>query len=241
MKEKISQITVSGVPILLVRKDVKNLNMRVKRSTGVVRVSCPRRLPERVVRSFIMTKMEWIQKHLSAFKKQKPQPVLTYSSGESHFFKGKPYTLQVVYYSAVPEVNLVEENKIELFVRPGSGRGKREKVMKEWYRSQLKTEICLLIKKWEPVMGVKVNEFGVKQMKTRWGTCNIRAGRLWLNLELAKKTPECLESVVVHEMVHLLERLHNKRFYRLMGQFLPDWRERERDLTSQHRCNNQVR
>lgn len=229
MKETTSQITVSGITIHLTRKKVKNLNIRVRPSAGVVRVSCPHRMPEKVVRSFVLAKKDWIQKHLSGFKGRKPAPDLTFTSGEKHYFLGKPYKLNVNYRNSAPEVKCTE-NEIELYVRPGSVREKREKVLLEWYRKQLKQEIPRLIRKWEPVMAVQVNDFGVKQMKTRWGTCNIRAKRIWLNLELAKKPPECLESVVVHEMVHLLERLHSKRFYRLMDQFLPDWREREEKL-----------
>jgi len=120
-------------------------------------------------------------------------------------------------------------------VRPESSVDKRESVLIEWYRAELKREIPKLIEKWQRIMKVDVREFGVKRMKTRWGTCNIRAKRIWLSLELAKKDPKCLEYVVVHEMVHLLERLHNKRFYRLMDQFLPDWRERDLLLKGEKR------
>lgn len=237
MKEITSQIVVSGIAIQLTRKKVKNLNIRVRPSEGRVRVSCPWRMPENVVKSHLQSKLPWIRKHLGDFRKQAAQPDLKFVTGEDHLFRGGLYQLNVVYQNSAPEV-ICREKEIELRVRPGSSREKREKVMNEWYRQQMKMEIPRLFEKWEPVMGVSVREFGVKQMKTRWGTCNIRAKRIWLNLELAKKLPECLEVVVVHEMVHLLERLHSKRFYRLMDQFLPNWREREEKLISRKTCNH---
>ncbi|MEX0608622.1 MAG: SprT-like domain-containing protein [Balneolaceae bacterium] len=115
-----------------------------------------------------------------------------------------------------------------------STKEKRATVLEEWYRAEIKKEISKLISKWEDPMGVSVKEFGVKRMKTRWGTCNIRDRRIWLNLELAKKSPDCLEYVVVHEMVHLLERLHNKRFHNFMDQFFPEWRQIKKKLNGKN-------
>ncbi|MDX1586331.1 MAG: SprT family zinc-dependent metalloprotease [Balneolaceae bacterium] len=228
---KRSELHISGITILVTRKKVKNINLRVYPSRREVRISAPWYLRKKVIREFAESKLPWIQKHFSKFQKQSRQKELRYKSGEIHYYRGKALELEVIEKKSKPNVTYAPgEGKITLRVRPGASSGKRAKVLKEWYRAGLKEEIPKLIEKWEKPMGVSVREFGVKHMKTRWGSCNIRARRIWLNLELAKKSPACLESVVVHEMVHLLERLHNKRFYRLMDTFYPEWREIENEL-----------
>lgn len=228
---KRTELHLSGITIEVTRKKVKNINLRVYPSRREVRISAPWYLRMKVIREFAESKMPWIQKHFAKFQRKPANTDLRYESGEIHYYQGRALELQVTEKNAKPEVtNLQDKSKIILQVRPGAKRSKRAKVLKEWYRARLKEEIPKLIEKWESPMGVNVNEFGVKQMKTRWGSCNIRAHRIWLNLELAKKSPACLESVVVHEMVHLLERLHNKRFYRLMDTFYPEWREVENEL-----------
>lgn len=228
---KSTEIILSGIPIEIVRKNVKNINMRVYPSKRKVRISAPWYLQMKVIRNFAESRLDWIQKHLANYKAP-VQPVdPEYVSGEMHLYQGREMKLRIVMHDAPPQVKVHKEDGIlELRVRPGSDKTKRGRVLKEWYRARLKEEIPKLIKKWEGPMGVSVSEFRVKQMKTRWGSCNIRARRIWLNLELARKSPACLESVVVHEMVHLLERLHNDRFYGFMDRFLPDWREIEKEL-----------
>lgn len=226
-----TEIHLSGITVEVVRKKVKNINLRVYPSRREVRISAPWYLKMDVIRDFAESKLSWIQKHFESVKELPGKIEPYYESGETHYYHGKPYKLSVIEKNARPGVMILADRAtIQLQVRPGASKKKRETVLQEWYRERLKEEIPKLIEKWESPMGVSVREFGVKRMKTRWGSCNIRAGRIWLNLELAKKSPACLESVVVHEMVHLLERLHNKRFYRLMDNFLPDWRETEKEL-----------
>jgi hypothetical protein len=234
-----SKLHISGLKVDVLRKNVKNLNLRIYPREKNIRVSVPRRIPEKAVIQFIEDKLPWIKKHLANYQEKPRRVSLKYISGEIHFFWGKEYRLQVIEKEKPPRVYITDENQMILQVRPGSDKAKKEAVIKEWYRAELKKEIPLLIKKWEDPMGVSVQEFGVKLMKTRWGTCNIRAKRIWLNLELAKKRPELLEYVVVHEMVHLLERLHSKRFYAFMSQFLPNWKSLKMELngrSSIHDC-----
>lgn len=227
-KVKTKQIELSGISIRITRKNVKNINLRVYPRKKQVRISAPWHVREKVIHKFAESKMSWIQQKLASYRPEMQPEEPKFMTGESHWFLGQEYELSVRYADAKPEVLLDKENStMTLQVRPGSDAEKRAHILKEWYRAELKAQIPKLVEKWEPVMNVKVNEFGVKQMKTRWGSCNIKAGRIWLNLELAKKTPACLEYVVVHEMVHLLERLHNKRFYSYMDQFLPNWRQTE--------------
>lgn len=228
---KRTELHLSGITVEVVRKKVKNINLRVYPSRREVRISAPWYLKKRVIRDFAESKLPWIKKHFEQVQKVPGTIEPRYESGEIHYYHGKPLELSVIEKNSKPEVKLLAEKKVlQLQVRPGTSLEKREKVLREWYRSRLKVEIAKLIEKWESPTGVSVSEFGVKQMKTRWGSCNIRAKRIWLNLELAKKSPACLESVVVHEMVHLLERYHNKRFYRLMDSFFPQWREIEKEL-----------
>jgi predicted metal-dependent hydrolase len=140
--------------------------------------------------------------------------------GESHYFLGRRYRLRVIEHDRPNNVILKGNSALILQVRPGTTRDKRQQVLNDWYRRHMKEIMPDLIEKWEPMIGVKVADWGVKKMKTRWGSCNIRDRRVWLNLDLAKKAPHCLEYVLVHEMVHLLERHHNDRF----KSFLPQWR-----------------
>lgn len=159
-------------------------------------------------------------------------PKLNFVSGETHYYKGRPYLLNVIQRQGVPRVELDTEGRMHLYVREGSSREQREKVLDEWYRKHLKAQIPLLVSKWESLIGVKINEHNVKKMSTRWGTCNIKARRIWLSLELAKKPEHCLEYVVVHEMVHLLEKRHDARFKSHMDRFMPEWRSFRKELSS---------
>lgn len=227
-----SKITISGITIEIHRKKVKNLNVRVYPQDGRVFISCPRLLPASTVRSFAENRIQWINQKLKENGNGKQPVELHYVSGDNIPVWGEMKILKVVEANKPYRVTVVDDTFIELRVRPGSTRDKRKKLIQEWYRAELKREIPKLISKWEPVMGVNVNEFGVKNMKTRWGTCNIRVKRIWLNLQLATKDPDCLEYIVVHEMVHLLERLHSPTFYRLMDKFLTDWKHREKRLLS---------
>ncbi len=223
------ELDISGLKVLVLRKNVKNLNLRVYPADHRVRISVPRRIAEAEIRRFIQAKLPWIKKHLANYRRKPKLQPKKFITGELHPVWGKDLELIVVEKNKPPRV-LVGGDKLKLYIRPGTDQQKRASVLKEWYRQELKQRIPKLIEKWESQMGVKVEEFGVKQMKTRWGTCNIRAHRIWLNLELAKKRPELLEYVVVHEMVHLLERLHNKRFYGFMSHFLPNWKSLKDEL-----------
>ena len=216
-------IDVSGISVEVVRKDIKNFYIGVHPPNGHVRVSAPLHFDEDAIRMAIITRLAWIRRKQAEFAKQERQSQREFVSGESHYFAGRRYRLEVVEQDAPPKVWLPNNTKIVLGVRPGSDRNTREAVMHRWYREHLRAEVPPLLAKWEPKMGVTVNEVRIKKMKTLWGSCNIEAKRIWLNLELAKKPNVCLVYVLVHEMVHLLERTHNDRFRELMDNFLPQW------------------
>lgn len=208
----------------VVRKDIKNMHLAVYPPTGRVRIAAPLRIDDEAVRLFAISKIAWIRKHQRNFENQERQSPRECLERESHYFEGKRYLLRITEHNAPAKVEIKTKTHIDLFVRPSTSTEQRQVILTEWYRQQLKAQIPALIVKWEKIIGVTVNDWGVKQMKTKWGTCNIEAKRIWLNLELAKKPPRCLEYIVVHEMVHLLERHHNDNFTAYMDQFLPQWR-----------------
>lgn len=225
----IEQLTISGLAIDVVRKDIKNLHLGVYPPHGHVRVAVPLYIDNEAVRLAIVSRLGWIKRQQAKFDKQPRISAREYITGESHFVQGRRYLLNVIYHSAAPKV-ILQHTTLDLYVRDGSDAAKRQAVLQAWHRQQLKTQIPTLIAKWQPLMGVEVADWGVKQMKTRWGTCNIRDRRIWLALELAQKPSHCLEYVVVHEMTHLLERHHNDRFKAYMTKFLPNWQSIKNEL-----------
>lgn len=229
MSTETHEITISNITIDVVRKDIKNLHLAVYPPTGRVRIATPLRVNDEAVRLFAISKLSWIKKHQKNFGGQVRESVREYVSGESHYYNGKRYLLNVKQTDSVPKV-VVGHRYIDLYVRSNFARKERALVLTRWYRKQLKEQIPFIIKKWEQKMGVKVTEFGVKQMKTKWGTCNIEAKRIWVNLELAKKPTHCLEYIIVHEMVHLLERHHNDRFIAHINKFIPNWKQYRDEL-----------
>lgn len=218
------QIVVNDLVVDVFRKKIKNLHLAVYPPNGRVRVAAPLHIDDEAVRLAVISRLAWIKRQQAKFAGQERQSAREYVSGESHYFQGNRYLLDVIYQDAPPKVILYSNTRLELHVRPGSSTPQRERVLLNWYRQQLKEQIPALVSKWEAVIGVEVAEWRIKHMKTRWGTCNIEHCRIWLNLELAKKSPRCLEYIIVHEIVHLLERHHNHHFVALMDQFMPQWR-----------------
>jgi len=226
------QILVRGLKVDVVRKNIKNLHLGVYPPEGRVRVAAPLRVDDEAIRLAVIAKLTWIKRQQNQFQAQERQSEREYIYRESHYFFGHPYLLNVIEQNGPSRVEIKNKTRLDLYVPAGSDASKREQVILNWYRRELKAVIPQLIQKWEEILGVKVNDWGVKKMKTKWGSCNREAGRIWLNLELAKKPVQCLEYVVVHEMVHLLERNHTDRFRELMDQFMPQWRQ-HRDILNQ--------
>ena len=226
-------IAVAGLTVEVVRKPIKHLHLAVHPPDGRVRVSAPERLDDDAVRLAVVSRLSWVRRQREAYQAQPRQSVRRMLSGESHYVWGRRYRLNVVPRTVGP--NAVEprlSGDLDLYVRPSATAPQRAATLAAWYRDEIKARVPALVERWEPVVGVSVAEWGVKRMRTKWGTCNVGARRVWLNLELAKKPPECLEFVVVHEIVHLLERSHNARFVALMDDLLPNWRQRQRALNA---------
>jgi len=227
-----SQIKVSGVPVEIVRKGIKNLHLGVYPPHGRVRVAAPLRVSDAAVRLAVVGKLGWIKRQRARFEAQPRQSEREMVSGESHYFLGQRYRLRVVTYDGPAKVMARNKSVIELHVRRESSAEQREQVLQRWYRQQLKELIPPLLQKWERVLNVQANEWAIKKMKTKWGACNVEVRRIWLNLELAKKPVQCLEYIIVHELVHLLERHHNETFIALMNKFMPQWKLRRNELNA---------
>lgn len=217
-------ITVGGVKVEVVRKAIKNLHLGVYPPNGRVRVAVPLIISDEAVRLAVIEKLGWIKRQKARFAEQPRQSQREMVNGESHYFMGKRYRLRVHEQNGPARVAVRGIATLDLFVRPGSSAEQRAAVLQRWYRDQLRVLIPPLLEKWQPKLGVQVSAWGIRKMKTRWGSCNTTARRIWINLELAKKPVQCLEYIVVHELVHLLERSHNERFAALMDSFMPQWR-----------------
>ncbi|SRR5260221_3202810 len=217
------QITVHDLVVDVVRKNIKNLHLGVYPPSGRIRVAAPLHVNDEAVRLFTISRLAWIKRQQAKFMGQERQSAREVVTGESHYYQGNRYLLNVTYHDGAPAVIIRNKKRLEIRARTGSGTPERERILLTWYRRRLKEEAAPLIAKWEAVIGVRVAEWGVKHMKTKWGTCNIEARRIWLNLELVKKPIHCLEYIIVHEMVHVLERHHNDRFTAYMNKFMPQW------------------
>ena len=215
---------IGNISVEVVKKDIKNIHLAVYPPNGRVRLAAPENVNDETIRLFTISKLPWIRKQQRRFASQEREPERKYIQRESHYFLGKRYLLRVVEADKPAKVVLKNKNYIELYVRPGSSKEQRQNLMNEWYRAELKKLVPELLGKWERKTGVQVEDWGVKQMKTKWGTCNIQKKKILVNLELAKKPINCLEYILVHELVHLLERLHNERFLAYMDKFLPRWK-----------------
>jgi predicted metal-dependent hydrolase len=224
------QITISHINIDVVHKDIRNMHLAVYPPTGRVRIAAPLNMNKDTIRLFAISKLSWIKRNQRKFEGQERISPREYKQRESHYFQGKRYLLNVIEEDNRPKVVLRSKTFIDLYIRPNTSTSKRHEVMTAWYRKELKKQIPGFIRKWEKVLNVTVQSWQVKAMKTKWGSCNIEEKRIWINLELAKKPEHCLEYIIVHEMVHLLERHHNERFIHYMDTYLPHWRQLKAEL-----------
>ena len=224
-------MNISGIPIEVCKKNIKNMHLYVKPPKGSVTVSAPLSMSDEAIERFVRTKISWIKRQVSKFDNQLRQSEREYISGETLYVWGKQYYLKTEHGN---KNSLVLSGDIAILtVRKESTAEQRESFIREWYRKSLKSEITRLLPKWEKVTGLKASGWQTKYMTTRWGTCNIKTGKIWLNLQLAKKTPECLEYIILHELVHLTEKNHNERFVSLMDSYMPMWREIKKTLNGQ--------
>src|SRR3990167_9349546 len=221
---------VGGIEVVVLHKKVKNLHLNVLPPVGKVRVSAPINMGDDAIRTFFATRISWIKKHQAKFKGHERQTAREYVSGESHFFLGNRYRLEVEFTEEKLGVTIKNKKKMVLSVNPKSQLLKREQVVQDWYRNELRNILTDLIDKWQKKIGVKADYWGIRRMKTRWGTCDEKTNRLWFNLELIKKPERCIQYVVVHELIHLIEIKHNDKFVELINKYLPKWRSEKDEL-----------
>lgn len=224
-------LELGEIAVEVLRKDIKNVHLSVYPPNGRVRLSAPATMSARAVRLFAISKLPWIKQQQRKLRSQERESQREYVDRESHYVWGSRYLLKVVEIDGPPEVGLVKKALV-LRTRPQTERESREAIVAGWYRQLLKDAVPPLVTKWEPRLGVTVRDFFVQQMRTKWGSCNQSARTIRLNTELAKKPRDCLEYIVVHEMVHLLERNHTARFMDLLSKAMPQWRQ-HRDLLNQ--------
>ena len=217
-----SQIKLGDIAVDVVLKDIKNVHLSVYPPTGRVRISAPKRMKMETIRVFAISKLDWIKQQQKKLREQERETPREYLDRESHYVWGKRYLLTVSESDERPLIELKHSSML-LRVRPRTDADKRQALLEAWYRERLKEAVTPLIERWQPPLGVTVERFFVQRMKTKWGSCNHKARTIRLNTELAKKPPECLEYIVVHELVHLLEPTHNSRFVALMDRFMPKW------------------
>lgn len=222
-------IIIHNIPIEFERKRIKNMYLRILPPDGRVHISAPLKMSEEEIQRFVAAKAEWIRIQQEKVERRNIREPLTYSEGEEILIWGCSYRLTLRETTVHSRIEVIGDEVI-LYTKSDSSFKDREKVMNEWYKKALKTEIPFLLIRWEQRIGVKSNSYTIRNMKTRWGTCNIRTKNICLNLQLAKKQSKCLEYVVVHELVHLLEQSHNAVFKGYMDHFLPDWRRIKKEL-----------
>ncbi|MBL0003847.1 MAG: M48 family metallopeptidase [Actinomycetales bacterium] len=222
-------LTVAGLGIDVVYKDIKNLHISVYPPVGRVRVAAPAQTDEGAIRLAVVQRLSWIKRQREQLQKAERQSTREMLSGETHYVWGQRYQLDVSRTSGHHGVE--PKGKTLWVVAPeGTDADGRRATLDRWYRRELKAAVPALLEKWQPIVGVEVDKIVVRRMKTKWGTCIAQSRTIWLNPELAKKNPRCLEYIVVHELTHLLERGHGERFVALMDQFMPDWRIRRDEL-----------
>jgi predicted metal-dependent hydrolase len=224
-------VSIGGFQVSVVRKPIKNLHLGVYPPDGRVRVAAPMRISDAAVRVAVVGKLRWIKRQRASFERQARESEHELVRGESHYYLGRRYRLALIETEGKSEV-VLRGHKLQLHVRPGQTPEQREAVLRRWYRDRLREQVAPLIEHWQAALGVKLADWGIKRMKTKWGSCTEKARRIWLNLELAKKPPECIEYLVVHELVHLLVRHHDDRFFALMDRHLPRWRAVRKTLNA---------
>ena len=222
-------IKLGDIDVSIVQKDIKHVHLSVYPPDGQVKMSAPLHLEPETLRSYARSRLSWIKQQRAQLLAQDREPPREFLNRESHYFFGRRYLLQIVEAAAKPKVEL-RHSTLELYVRPGSDTAKMRQVLEAWYRDRLREQVQSLLPTWEKRLGVQAGPLGIQKMRTKWGSCNPTSGRILLNLELAKKPLNCIEYVLVHELLHLLEPSHNHRFVDLMNLHFPTWREAKAEL-----------
>lgn len=221
---------VGDYSVEVIRKDIKNIHLSVHPPHGRLRVAVPAATRESAIRLMIARKLPWIKRQIAEFKAQERQSTLELVSGETVYLRGNRYRLDVSYHRGDSSVSFVGRRRIRITLRDKTTAKHKQEMMRKWLRDDLSERIQPYLSKWEKQLGVKAAAWSIRQMRTKWGSCNPKTKRVLFNLELAKKDDRCLEYVIVHELVHLLERKHNERFIAHLDRVMPKWRSYRAEL-----------
>ena len=220
------KLDLDGVEIAVIKKDIKNMYLRVLPPDGRAVLSAPRRMPDHVIVRFARERLEWVKRHQQEYAaRQEP----SYSTGDTLYLWGRPFRLAVRSAGSKPRVETGSET-IYLFAPADSGQQARRALLDKWYSDALSQAVVKLLPELEARVGKRAARIRIRDMKSRWGTCNVRSAAITLNLQLAKRAPQYLEYVLLHELTHLWEPGHNARFYQLMDEFCPNWRQLRKEL-----------
>jgi predicted metal-dependent hydrolase len=222
-------INVGSFIVDVMHKDIKNVHLSVYPPTGRVTISAPMHMGTELLRVYAISRIGWIKQQQKKLLNQAREPLKEYVSRESHYFKGKRYLLKTVITNGKSFVE-VKHHKMVFNVKATASLETKVKILDSFYRNALNEIVPPFIEKWEKILHLSINEYGIKKMRTKWGTCNPKAKRIWLNIELAKKPLHCLEYIIVHEMIHLLERNHNDKFVSHLNRHLPNWKQIKQEL-----------
>ena len=222
-------IQLGEISVSVTRKAIKHVHLSVHPPSGRVTLVAPVGTSLDVARAYAISRLGWIRNHQAKLRGQVREAPRKFVERESHYLWGRRHLLTIVQKETKPFVSL-DHRRITLTVRPGSDAQKRADVMHEWHKSLLHEVVPPLIQKWERRLNVRVAEYFLQRMKTKWGSCNHRAGNIRLNTQLVTKPKDLLEYVIVHEMVHLLEPTHNQRFLAILTEHYPTWREARAEL-----------
>jgi predicted metal-dependent hydrolase len=225
----LAQLNLGEISVDVVFKDIKNVHLSVYPPTGRVRISAPERMKLDTIRIFAISKLDWIKRQQTKFQGQERETPREYLERESHYLWGRRYLLRVIEVNVAPGVELGPRTMI-LRVRPHSSDAKKAAIVAEFHREQIRTAVSPLVEKWTALIGITIGQLYVQQMKTKWGSCNPLSRAIRLNTQLAKKPKDCLEYILVHELVHFFEPHHGDRFVSFMDRFMPLWRQHRQEL-----------
>ena len=216
--------TIGGIHIAVVKKAIKNLHLTVHPPLGRVHIVAPERMQLDTIRLYALSKLPWLRRQIAELQAQAREASREYVTRESHFVWGSRYLLKIVEREAAPTVEL-RQRQLVLTIRPGTTPPQRHEILAAWYRALLRATLPALLAKWQRILNVAPGTIFVRQMKTKWGSCNPKRSTIRLNTDLAKKHPACLEYVLVHELTHLIEPTHNDRFRAILTRHLPQWQQ----------------
>lgn len=222
--ESINTFRLGSISVEVIQKDIQNIHLSVYPPNGRVKISAPNRIKLDTIRIYTISKLAWIKKQKEKFSNQERESKREFLERESHYFLGKRYLLKVKEDAIKTDINL-KHNSIIAHFPPDATIANKKLIIDQWYREQLRTKATTLLSKWMKELKLDEVKFSIRIMKTKWGSCSQKKRMIWLNLELAKKPIECIEYILVHELVHLIERTHNSKFNAYMTHYLPNWRD----------------